>query len=266
MIDYLTSESEKDFIYHYTKASTAIEKIVYNMSLKFSPLKDLNDPREYKDFSFSTMTKIGSDIPSIYNHIEVNKKVNEFIKTKFMIGCFCKSKYPTNPQIPVDYGYCRARMWSQYAEKHSGICLVFSRKSIENNIKRQMGVEKIIHTNVEYVKDSYIDDNILSIDVNQYVLNEEEYLFNYVKKHSRDFFFTKQADYRDENEYRIVFYLSNFGSIFVDIKDSLKGIILGDNFNRIYLRIIEEYVKDNNLFCYRDTWKNGDSYIERVVF
>lgn len=268
MIDHLKSESEKDFIYHYTNAYTAMEKILNNMKLKFSPLKDLHDPREYKDLpTCPTTPKTGSDaLSAINDHLEVNKKVNEFIKTRFMVGCFCKSEYLDEPQKGVSYGYSKARMWAQYADRHSGICLVLSKKSMESNIQSQIGSEKVMFDNVEYKNCSFINCGTLSIDVNQYSLRKEEYLFDYTKTHSKDLFFTKQRDYRDENEYRIVYCIGDSGNIFVDIKDSLKGIVLGDSFNKLYLGIIKDYVINNNLFCYQTSWDSGEPYTLPVDF
>ena len=39
---------DKDLIFHFTRARTAIENILFDWKLRFSPMNEMNDPYEYK--------------------------------------------------------------------------------------------------------------------------------------------------------------------------------------------------------------------------
>lgn len=260
MNDLLRNKMERDFIYHYSSASLVLEKILNNMELKFSSLQELNDPREYNDLNFTCSSRKNP----YYKFFEINQGVNNFIKNRFKVACFCKSKYFTSQSKPPNYGYTKARMWSQYANKHSGICLVFSRKSLENKIKEERNIICSFFEDIEYKGCTFLNPDILSVDVDDYLNNKEEYLINYVKLHYKEIFYIKNLDYKDENEFRIVFYdpLSDFNLI--NIEGSLKGLVLGDNFHQIYLPIVEKYADENGLFLYQNSWECGDSFIYQL--
>ena len=50
--EYIETE---DALFHYTKTSVALEKILYTQKFKLSLLKDTNDPREYKYMLLNTI-------------------------------------------------------------------------------------------------------------------------------------------------------------------------------------------------------------------
>ncbi len=262
----MNQDNEMDLLYHYSSASIAIEKILGTMKLRLSPLKKLNDPREYKELRFTLINASSNPL----DYLKIQKKLNTLIKSRFKVVCFCESQFITEETEQVlRKGSSRARMWSQYGDNHSGICLAFSKTLIEEQVNRVLYRDKIFLGKIEYKGCTHIDDQILTLDFKEYLKNKNNYLFKHVSNYYKELFFIKNIDYRDENEYRIVYYENKPGYIFINIKNALKGIILGDNFcqkNKKYLSIIENYVKMNNLFCEKKHWESGDSYTFPVDF
>ena len=104
-------------------------------------------------------------------------------------------------------GWSKSRMWSQYGENHKGICLVFSKKAIEDEFISIR--ERLIAKNVRYnaMSEQYIPASAYTLDKNQLVgQGVEDYSFTHIKNHADTLFFTKNIDYRDEGEYRVVVF------------------------------------------------------------
>jgi len=117
-------------VYHYTRASTAIEFILHEMKLRLSPLRDTNDPNEEaapSDFRGSTPEGLSSDVDRMME--------------RRMLACFSRDRpgtdYHSNAPL-VGHGYARDRMWAQYADSHRGVCLFFDRATLESHFREQM--------------------------------------------------------------------------------------------------------------------------------
>jgi hypothetical protein len=257
---------EDDLIYHYSKASVALNVILPTMKLRLSSLRRLNDPREYKELRFSLQNASQNPL----DYYKIDKRANLLIKNRFRVICFCESRYITRGTRTITRkGSSRARMWSQYGDNHKGVCLAFSKRKIDEQLKQTLDQDKLFTGKVKYKGCTHLDNNILRLDYREYIKAKNNYLFKHVSNHYKELFFIKNVDYRDENEYRIIYFENKPGDFFIDIRSSIKGIILGDNFckkNKDYLPTVEKFVKENNLFCERVCWENGDSYTYPVDF
>ena len=104
----------------------------------------------------------------------------------------------------------------------------------------------------------------LNIDGNE--LNEQNNVtiaHNHIDNTHEKLFFQKQPDYKDENEFRIVIvekYGESAGGKFVDVSSSLKAIILGDSFSKVYLPTIKELSKKLNVPYKKLHWEKN-SYL-----
>jgi hypothetical protein len=115
---------------HYTKRETALEKILLNKTIRLGKLGLTNDPKETKTKSIQVLSDV-----SDRGHIDYRKiaKYAEMVtKNEWKVFCLTKSLPPvperTRQDIYLNYfsnGYNRPRMWAQYGENHSGVCLVF---------------------------------------------------------------------------------------------------------------------------------------------
>ncbi len=238
-----------DALFHYTKSSTALEHILKEMKLRLSPLKSFIGTKEYffhQPSGFGFRDRI-NDSSIEEKRARINWEVDK-LKKKVNIGCFCSNKQRVgkinvkdiveilkNQKIWIaryydifmpNKGYDKDRMWETYAENMKGVCLVFSKEDINKEIKNK-GF-KYLSYSVKYCKDYF--NEIESYDFNNPPDRE-------AKKFLESKLFIKPFDYRDENEYRILIYSEGDEEIFIDIKDSLKGIIFGMNLNEIYFNL-----------------------------
>jgi len=202
-MDLITS---KDSIFHFATYEKAVN-ILLEKRLRFSNLKNMDDPRE-KDWRINSY--IGDQ--AVANHGEKPFKVmndlTEKINLHYKIACFCRNKYSrsryyhTESTSTTMLGYARLRMWSQYADKQAGVCIVFSIPEMKKALRLQLGKQKLIFgKGVSYKRNFFNDYEITRIN-DDALINPDEH----INKHRDKIFFTKYIDYKDENEYRFVIH------------------------------------------------------------
>jgi len=201
------------------------------MSIQMGSYQKLNDPREAKSWPFTFYTR---------NH-ETNEKFNSsifddisnYITKKSLVLC-CTRDDPTVNKNDEDFdtrtGYGHPRMWSQYADRHKGVCLVLNQESLNSDIKEKAGGYTLFRGPVLYLKTAgpvgdayhiqYLDD-ILDKDI-------ASVMEPHIEKHNKSLFFTKHLDWRAEWEYRWVLRSTDDAPILIPITSSIKGIILGN--------------------------------------
>lgn len=128
-----------DTICHYTKASTCIEKILFYSSLRLSDVGRTNDPFEYiapnliiesTGISQSEIEDEFFEKPGHAVHI-----IALYYLQNLKILSFCMNDVMPKMKFEIDrLGFMRPRMWSQYGENHAGVCLLFSKKRITDDI------------------------------------------------------------------------------------------------------------------------------------
>jgi len=204
----------EDIIYHYTKANTAIDFILYNQHLKFSHRRESNDPIESRTADRVTMwtgpevrkpisEKMDSDLEDLHESIIS-------LENRFHQICFCKNQMGgviANEKYRGDFegneeffGFAKPRMWEQYADNYTGVCIAFSKnKILELNKDLDLlkgNIKYLTYSKLSYKKLGDIYGNRLSkLDIEQYKKENEENV--------KISFFYKHKDYDGENEYRI---------------------------------------------------------------
>ena len=125
-------------------------------------------------------------------------------------------------------------MWAQYADNHSGVCLIFNREKLDDQIRKQCGDSHLITKgDVAYANRSIVPNlgpGPYAIDVD--ILDQigfERYVQDHLLRFVRTLFFEKMTDWRDESEYRWVMFSDRDEDVFIEFKDSLAGIMFGDN-------------------------------------
>ena len=143
-IDFFKKIYSENIIYHYTKASTAIDFILYNGQLRFSPSRKSNDPIESRKARrgivyTGSMAGKTLDKKTTQDANELSEYTSN-LENQFHQICFCKNK-PGESFASENYfgsfngheelfGFTKLRMWEQYADSYSGVCLAFSKKKI----------------------------------------------------------------------------------------------------------------------------------------
>lgn len=140
----------------------------------------------------------------------------------------CISNFEGHEEL---FGFSKPRMWDQYADKFSGVCIAFSKvKILSLN-------QKIIEGNVEYLTFQKISLNkIGDIQANHLVNVGKEKYKDQLELLVRESFFYKHIDYSGENEYRI-------GTFFDKDKCSIQTIRGEMIFNRTMMLDISNCVE-----------------------
>jgi len=230
-INFFKSIYNDDIIYHYTKASTAIDFILYNNQLRFNGARKSIDPIESRKAERAT----------VYYDSEVDKhrseqhylNVNELhafaddMEKQFNQICFCQNRmgedfasenYISNFEGHEElFGFTKLRMWDQYADKYSGVCIAFSKEKILSLNQKKF---EIIENDVKYLtfqellskKIGDIQGNHLeNVGIEKYKKQLEKLLI--------ESFFCKHIDYAGESEYRIGTFFDKNKCSFETIRD-----------------------------------------------
>jgi hypothetical protein len=241
----------KDLVFHFTTANTAIECILRNGSMRFSPMDEMNDPYEYKISSSGILC--WSSITDGVNR-EITRRLKKTVLKDSKLACFVGSKKES--ENPFKHCFSKPRSWAQYGDSQRGICLGFNRDALLKNIYD--GIQEIsLHKGfVEYDLDSRkaSTKGIISFDNNTSV---EENIYRHISGNQTDMYFRKYSDFIDEEEYRIVIVDKSEAKnqyVFCPIEGALEYIVLGDRFNKVYRKLIKEFGERYSAKVYQLTY------------
>lgn len=205
------------------------------MKLRLSPFLKTNDPREYKEWLYDEWAFGGKVEFNTHKKTEAEIRLNDLRRNKSKVACFCSNidfnhLYYFKKKIINHYGYEKSRMWSQYGEDHSGICLVLSKEKIENKVNSISNQDiQCFKKIIEYKKMRRLDfPNLQTNKLSR--MNIEEFCKFVIQSQQKNIYFIKDIDYIDESEYRIVILSEEEDYFHLDITMCLEGIIAGDNF------------------------------------
>jgi len=213
-VDYIFKNLyNEDIIYHYTMASTAIDHILFEKHLKFSNVRKSNDPIESKP---AHRINIGSksvnldkvsmcDLSNLRDFImNLENSIRQISFCKNEMGKdFASSNYHGDIKGNEEYfGFTKPRMWEQYADNYSGVCIAFSKPKL---LALNNGCQKLLEGDVEYIINSQLRDKKMGDISLDFLLDKgiDEYKREAIKKVKNGLFY-KHKDYIGENEYRIV--------------------------------------------------------------
>lgn len=203
----------EDIIYHYTKASTAIDYILHSQKLRFSKSILSNDPIEsikilrptsyYDDHIDKKQTK------QHHEDLKCIHKIVEDCESKFSQICFCKNTFndddndspSTLDGNEEQFGFTKLRMWDQYADRYNGVCIAFSKEKIMNNNKDKFNLiaKDIVYLTFQDLFSKKVG-NIQGNHLNEVGIDKYS---EQVKDQLTDSFYCKHLDYSGENEFRI---------------------------------------------------------------
>lgn len=123
-------------LYHYTKFDTAI-KILESHSLRFGRLHNMNDIHENDKLSYvdTTGTLINSFPSDVLDAIDCE------------MAKYRQISLTADDDKQGKLGFDLHQMWGLYADKGQGVCLVFDKDTLCNNLDKD-----VQHINVSYDK------------------------------------------------------------------------------------------------------------------
>lgn len=231
-IDFFKKLYKSDIVFHYTKASTAIDHIFYKNQLRFSKARNSIDPIESKKAHRGTIYFGDIESTPNNNHYADVDELHDFvnnIEENFNLICFCQNKmgedfanknyisnFDGNQEL---FGFTKLRMWDQYADNFAGVCIAFSKRKLLSLNKSNL---ELIDGDVEYL--TFQDLNIKKLGNIQgnHLLNvgKETYKKQLESIIKQSFFF-KHVDYSGETEYRIGTFYDKSKCTFEVIQDDL---------------------------------------------
>jgi hypothetical protein len=139
-------------VYHYTKASTALEFILQDRQLRLSPITESNDSNEAISHPVCV-----SGLPGERDQTAAaSRRLKELVRKPHLIASFTRDapddQLARNLPAPM-FGWQRDRMWAQYADNFRGVCLCFDRAALERNARTLDTVEsarRVVFGNVTY--------------------------------------------------------------------------------------------------------------------
>lgn len=269
------------FVYHYTKSKKAIEYILKNKTLLLNPYNKTNDPLETKIWYLNIEDGINRIHSAVFNS-EKKKIINELwdfnsnqekkldkIKSNFKLICFTRDN-PNQPKSPSDTsgflrGWGHPRMWAQYAENHKGICLMFDRDALNNELLKSFSNDKVYSGEVEYLNEP-ISKEIKSLGYEELMkFGINKIIDKAIEENIEGFFFKKALDWQHEFEYRWIVKSDeeSKGDSYIPISSSLRAIILGADVSKDDENELINFSQNLRVRVYKMDWTNGCPYIDK---
>ena len=238
------------YVYHYTRWERLLD-IAHN-GFRLGPLAYMNDPRESKNWylghtTFGNREPIDSSI--------LWKEAADY-RRQVKVASFSRDiRGYTREEIRFRSGYARPRMWAQYAGNHTGVCIVINRDGLDHAIRSQLGGREnswFVSGPVEYVDQPVQDPSTQSVQVSEADSRSvADLVRDYFYEHRERTFFVKHSDWRDEAEYRWVFYDPDEmhreqrepREAFVNINGHVAALVLGADFSDSHLPVAQSFAE-----------------------
>jgi hypothetical protein len=147
-------------------------------------------------------------------------------------------------------------MWAQYAENHSGVCLIFNGKKLHANIESSINESsKLFYGAVSYKNYGSIASQPLEYYDLISGLSEKVRMHYY--RHYKHYFLSKYPDWENESEYRWLIHNTSNAPEFVTIGGALKTVLVGSDFPKAYEPSIVAICKELKVNVGKMTWVNG---------
>lgn len=277
MIEQVTSADK--YIYHYTKARTALDHILKNRTLLLSNYSNTNDPKESKSWVFDLGSNENRDIGK-YDRIETSNWLSTELKSRAKLACFSMDRAPLTGNHLKDVhnrGFCKPRMWTQYTvdpkdtEGRLGVCLVFDRQKFIAQVKSQFGLNSTVIAGPVQYRDRHL---VRGLDDHEYMINVDvleslgktAYVNMHMRRHYGPLFFEKMLDWRDEAEWRVVVFSNSEQLQYLRLEDSLVGIMFGENTGEAMTQLIMELTQSWNIEYMGLSWKNSTPWYDYNTF
>jgi hypothetical protein len=224
------------FLYHYTAWETASQHIIPTRKMRLSPYSRMNDPME------ALSPSIGAAVGYAPGHTDAEGRIaathgetqDAMGRMRAISKLLClttDAEWATQAndiERRFAMGWARPRMWHQYAQNHTGACLIFEREAFEPLVVEQLRRRS---PNSTAGAVTYTRTGIAGTAAPIIVLNRDsesaDVARQQLERFATELFFTKLVDWEAECEYRFVEPSEDDAHSYVDVGDSLVGFMLG---------------------------------------
>lgn len=246
--------------------------MLQSRTLRLNPYSGMNDPRERKKWLPTiTLGPGGIGPASLSTADAAEMECDRLLRRGGRLACFTEDRDPADGAGSGSYfhrGWARARMWDQYADSHAGAVLVFDQVELVEGVDngRPGGNGDLFAAGeVQYV-DGELEIDLNMEDVASLGLEAALEQVQVARHAASSLYFTKNLDWASEREYRIVVVRWNVPDdqrdepIVIDFKDSLKAVILGEEFKltKATRYLMQEHPQAELLRC---EWVRGAPHL-----
>jgi hypothetical protein len=221
------------YFFHYTTREAAFDGILPSGSLRLSPYGAMRDPLENQQWRFTFAGRGARDdatvVADVAEQTEFERRANEETRARSHLLSLTidAEPQPDGERPPFCFGWARARMWEQYAERYRGVCLAFDKARLTQRFTEALrggAVTRTYHRPVIY-DGAGMRKPIIGADA---VRNDPDFFDGYVEANHSVLFFTKILDWQTEHEYRFVAIAADGSPLSIDYGDSLRWVIAGN--------------------------------------
>lgn len=272
-----------NYVFHYTKATTAIEGILLEQRLKLSQFAYTNDPKESKERLFASFrgadpSKNMRDFDNLVVPLlkQVKRKEWKVLCLSQHHGDIVSGKVSENQAIadnPLLLGYCLPSMWAHYGSEkgssHNGVCLRLNINKLNDEVNKAFDDKsryKIHHGMVVYDNEGLFQENpidisaLSSLDENRFIQIARNYFF----ENWHDEFFRKSEDWQNENEYRWIIHSEQDNAEYVSLSGVLDVVYVGEGLSEAYYPSLEFLCKKLGAEPLKIGWRNGIPYVTSI--
>lgn len=222
-----------NYFFHYTNREAALGGILPSRRLRLSPYGAMRDPLENQQWRFTFTGRGARDdaavIADVAEQTEFERRANQETRARSHLLSLTidAEPQPDGERPPFCFGWARARMWEQYAERYKGVCLVFDKERLTERFAEAMeeeGVSRTYHRSVIYDSAGMMKP-IIEADAAR---NDPNFFEGYIEANYGALFFTKVLDWQTEHEYRFVAIAADSAALSIDYGDALKWVIAGN--------------------------------------
>jgi hypothetical protein len=255
------------WLFHYTKRETALEYILTTGRIKLSLFADTNDPVEVKTWGFPIRGVSENKTDGIFDLSAIEDEANRIRTQEWKLLCLTMDgpgyKEPEPGMLFTGHfhrGFCRSRMWAHYADRHTGVCLVFDGNKLDQSIKEVLSATSTIFSGPVRYQDHWDKESLAEIGAFFLSYREIESpnvltgLRSHFLRNYEELFLRKSRDWETEFEYRWLVHNTAPGPEYVPISASLRSVIVGVDFPKVYEPSLIELCKNLNTSAGRMYW------------
>lgn len=227
------------YLYHYTKAETALTHILPMNRLRLGRFENTNDPRETRRWRFSSHSPTSAVDLAGHDLDALSDLVGGSLQKSARLVCMSRDTGPMAGDHLSDVhrrGLALPRMWHSYGDEHRGVCLVLDRvkliQAFDSAARATAGAAYSCHGPVGYsahplVGPAGAGEFVVDVEAMER-LGAERYVLSHLHSYLARLFFVKALDWRSEAEWRAVMFVTSNDECYVSIEQALVGVIHGD--------------------------------------
>ena len=179
-------------------------------------------------------------------------QLSDWLRQHIKIGCFAQDSQVQTSDDPGYYrGYSKPAMWAHYAGNHTGVCLVFEKAKLVDQLASQLRqTDCLMHGSIKYPQagSSLRRLKALNLDPDQFRrMNIDELARSVFARSSTELLLRKHPDWKSEREWRCLLLSDDVNPRIFNVSDALVGLVSGMNIARKDLLSLGEHCARNNI-------------------